>query len=301
MIQFRCKKPSEHQVIDGDMIKQMIVSPKMCKLQVAAYCRVSTTLEDQLGSLQAQEDYYKELIHSKPQWQFAGIYMDKASGRCNQKMPQFQNMMTACRDGKIDFILVKSVSRFGRDTLEMLLTFNELRELGVDIYFEVEKIYLKNPKAMLMLTIYASLTQAESENLSYNIRWGIRRGFMNGTSRFLSRSCNGYKTNEDGNLEIIPEEAQVVRQIFQWRAEGDSLRTISAKLKQCGIKAPPGGDIWGTETLSKLLTNEKYMGNVLLQKTFVKDFHIGKQVKNLGQLAQYYVYKNNPAIIMIDE
>lgn len=297
-MQFRRLKRNGQLRLDScNVVEQKRAYPQIHQLRVAAYCRVSTIQDEQYGSLQAQTDYYTNLIHSRPQWRFSGIYADKTSGRCNQKMPGFQKMMAECREDRIDLILVKAVSRFGRNTLEMLQAFNELREIGIDIFFEVEGLYLKDPKAMLMLTIYASLAQEESESKSYNIRWGIRRGFEDGTSKFLNRSCYGYGINEDGDLVISFEKAKVVRQIFQWRAEGDSLRTISTKLKQYGIKAPRGGDTWSTETLSKLLKNEKYTGNVLLQKTFVANFFHGMQVKNRGQLEQYYIENSHPAII----
>jgi DNA invertase Pin-like site-specific DNA recombinase len=260
---------------------------------------VSKSLNTQYSSLQAQADYYMNLIYNRSDWEFAGIYADQASGRCNKKMPQFQNMMNACRDGHIDLILVKSVSRFGRNTLEMLIAFQELKDMGVDVSFDVEKLSLKDPNSALMLTIYSALAQGESEARSYNIRWGIRQGFRDGTSGFLNRVCYGYKEAADVNLVIDSEEACVVRQIYQWRAEGDSLRAISAKLYQRRIKAPRGGSIWRPETLRKMLANEKYLGNVLLQKTFVMDELSGKQIKNIGQLEQYLVQENNSAIVSI--
>jgi DNA invertase Pin-like site-specific DNA recombinase len=270
------------------------------RIRVAAYCRVSKSQDKQFNSLQAQADYYMKLIQSRGDWEYAGIYADQASGRCNKKMPQFQKMMGACREGLIDLILTKSVSRFGRNTLEMLMVFNEFKDIGINVFFDVEKLSLKDSKSTLILTIYSALAQGESETRSFNIRWGIRKGFRDGTSGFLSRACYGYRTIEDGNLVIFAEEAKVVRKIFQWRSDGDSLRTISKKLKQCGIKAPRGGHTWRPETLRKLLANEKYSGNVLLQKTFVEDVLNGKQVKNNGQLARFFVHDNHPAVVVMD-
>lgn len=211
-------------------------------------------------------------------------------------MHGFQDMMTACREHKIDLILVKTVSRFGRNTVEMLQSFQELRTLGIDVYFEIEHLHLKDPKSILMLTIFASLAQNESESKSYNICWGIRHKFADGTSKFLHRVCYGYLSS--GNALVIhPDEADVVKQIFKWRAEGDPLRTISFKLKQYGIKAPRGGSSWSPETLRKILANEKYTGNVILQKTYVSDYFNARQVRNQGQMPRYLVYDNNPAII----
>lgn len=268
----------------------------MLPLQVAAYCRVSTTQEAQSGSLCAQSDFYTQFIHSRSDWVLFGIFADKASGRCNQKMHGFQDMMIACREHKIDLILVKSVSRFGRNTVEMLQSFQELKTLGIDVYFEIEHMHLKDPNSVLMLTILASLAQNESESKSYNISWGIRHKFAEGTSKFLGRGCYGYRSL--GNtLVIYPDEANVVKQIFTWRAEGNSLRKISLKLEQRGVQAPRGGAIWSPETLRKLLTNEKYTGNVILQKTYVADYFSGRQLQNKGQMPRYLVHENNPVII----
>ena len=272
------------------------LSPPVLQLQVAAYCRVSTTQDAQSGSLRAQFDFYTQFINSRSDWMFFGIFADKASGRCNQKMHGFQDMMTACREHKIDLILVKTVSRFGRNTVEMLQTFQELRALGIDVYFEIERLHLKDPNSILMLTVFASLAQNESESKSYSICWGIRHKFAEGTSKFLSRVCYGYRSS--GNALVInPDDANIVKQIFTWRAEGDSLRTISFKLEQHGVKAPRGGATWSPETLRKLLANEKYAGNVILQKTYVADYFTGRQVQNQGQMPRYLVHDNNPAIV----
>ncbi len=268
-----------------------------CKLSVAAYCRVSKTQDEQYSSLQAQTEYYCRYINSRCYWEFAGVYADRASGRCDRKMSKFQAMMSECREGQIDLILVKSISRFGRNTLEMLQAFNELKTLNVDVKFDVERLSLKDSKAMLMLTIYSALAQEESETRSYSIRWGIRQRFKNGTSGFLNRTCYGYRKLVNGKLVINAEEAEVIRQIYQWRAEGATLRVISSRLEKYGVKAPRGGETWGPETLRKMLANEKYTGNVLLQKTHVKDVLTGQQIKNRGQLDRYLVCYNNPSIL----
>jgi site-specific DNA recombinase len=269
----------------------------MHKIRVAAYCRVSKTQDEQYSSLQAQTKYYSKFINRKCDWDFIGVYCDRASGCSNRKMPKFQDMMSACREGLIDLILVKSISRFGRNTLEMLQAFNELKALNVKVYFEVERLSLNDPKSDLMLTIYSALAQEESETRSYSIRWGIRQGFRNGTSGFLHRTCFGYRKMANGTLAINEEEAEVVKQIYHWRDDGASLREISAKLKKRNILAPRGGKTWGAETLRKMLANEKYTGNVLLQKTYVKDVLSGKQIMNQGQLDRYLVCSNHPSIL----
>ena len=266
-------------------------------LRMAAYCRVSSNLDTQFGSLQAQKEHFTTLINNNRLWELAGIYADNASGRCNKRMHQFQKMMTACRNKEIDLILVKSVSRLERNTLEILQTCNELRELGIEIFFEIEKLHIQDPKEIQMLTIFSSIAQDESESKRYNIHWSFRRGFEDGTSKLYNRPCYGYECSKNGILTIDAEKAEIVRQIFQWRTDGISLRKISKRLKERGIKSPRGKDIWHTETLSKLLSNEKYTGNVMLQKTFVNNYFTGKQVKNEGQLEHYFAENNHPPII----
>ena len=265
--------------------------------KVAAYCRVSTAQEIQYHSLETQREYFEKYISERTCWVFVGIYADQASGRHNLKMKEFQHMMADCRAGKIDLILVKSISRLGRNTVQFLQACNELNSLGVDVYFEVEKLYISNPKAVRMLTVYASVYQNESETKSFSIHWGHLVRFQNGNSKFYNRPCYGYKQAEDGTLEIVPEEAAVVTLIYGWHSEGVSLRNIVSRLMEMGIKAPRGGDIWGIETIRKILNNEKYYGDVVLQKTYIADFFTGKQVPNRGECESYLLEYHHEAII----
>lgn len=265
--------------------------------KVAAYCRVSTLQEIQHHSLIAQQQYYEQLIRNHPGWIFAGIYTDQASGRHNLKMRDFQRMMEECRNGHIDLILVKSISRMGRNTVQFLQSCTELNQLGVDVYFEVEKLYIHDPKAVRLLTIYASVYQNESESKSELVRWGIRTRFANGTSAFANRPCYGYRRNAEGLLEIIPEEAETVRQIYNWHREGRSLRCISKDLVDMGIKSPRGHSQWSIETIRKILNNEKYYGNVLLQKTCISNYFTGKQSVNNGELNQYLLKTHHQPIV----
>ena len=187
--------------------------------------------------------------------------------------------------------------RLGRNTVQFLQACNELNALGVDVYFEVEKLYISNPKAIRLMTVYASVYQNESETKSFSIHWGHLVRFQNGNSKFYNRPCYGYTQSLDGTLEIVHEEAGVVTLIYEWRAEGASLRTISSRLMEMGIKAPRGGDIWGIETIRKILNNEKYYGDVLLQKTYIADFFTGKQVPNRGKCESYLLKDHHEAII----
>ena len=265
--------------------------------KVAAYCRVSTLQEIQHHSLIAQQQYYAELIHNHPGWIFAGIYTDQASGRHNLKMRDFQRMMEDCRNGHIDLILVKSISRMGRNTVQFLQSCTELNRLGVDVYFEVEKLYIHDPKAVRLLTIYASVYQNESESKSELVRWGIRTRFANGTSALVNRPCYGYRQNEDGYLVPVPEEAEIVRSIYRWRQQGMSLRKIVSVLKELGVQSPRGKPAWSIETIRKILNNEKYYGNVLLQKTYISHYFTGKQAANNGELPRYLLEAHHTAII----
>ena len=213
--------------------------------KVAAYCRVSTQQEIQHHSLEAQRIYYEQLITQNSAWEFVGIYSDEASGRNNRRMLDFQRMMEDCQEREIDLILVKSISRLGRNTLQFLNACDELKQLGVDVYFEVEKIYLHNPKAVRLLTIYASVYQNESEMKSVNTCWGIRTRFANGTSAIANTRCYGYRLDGQDGLVPLAEEAEVVRMIYDFRRQGMSLRRIARELSRQGILSPRGKPEWG--------------------------------------------------------
>lgn len=265
--------------------------------KVAAYCRVSTQQEIQHHSLEAQQEYYEKRILSTSGWEFAGIYADEASGRNNRKMRDFQRMMDDCRAGKIDLILAKSISRLGRNTLQFLNACEELKQLNVDVYFEVEKLYLHDPKAVRLLTIYAGVYQNESEVKSFNTRWGIRTRFANGSSGKANTPCYGYRCSKTGKLEVETTEAAVVQMIYDLRQRGMSLREIVTELKKLAIPSPKGKSVWGVETVRRILQNEKYKGHVLLQKTYVSNFFTGKRTNNGGELPKYLIEGHHEAII----
>lgn len=281
--------------------KSTITVPKIAvHKNVAAYCRVSTQQEIQHHSLKAQQQYYEKLIRDHPGWIFSGIYADHASGRHNTKMKAFQQMMSDCREKKIDLILVKSISRMGRNTVQFLQACEELNQLGVEVYFEVEKLYISNPKTVQLLTIHASVFQNESESKSSFVTWGIRARFENGTSALASRPCYGYRQTEYDILVPIPEEAEIVQLIFGWRQQGMSLRKIANALADIGIKSPRGRSNWSIETIRKILNNEKYYGSVLLQKTYISNYFTGKQSLNNGVLPKYLIEEHHMPIIERD-
>ncbi len=218
---------------------------------VAIYCRVSTRQHSQSQSLEAQEEYLSAFAAAHLLWSVVGVYCDKASGLNNLKMPAFQHMMNDCRNGKIDLVIVKSISRVGRNTVQVLNICRELKSLGVDMYFDIEKTFLCDTRSELMITIYASLYQDESESKSYSIRWGNRVHFENGTSCFYNRICYGYKHNTEGQLVIDSEKAEIVKRIFRWRTENASLRKIADRLRHEEIPAPRYGKKWNIETIRK--------------------------------------------------
>lgn len=267
------------------------------KLRVAAYCRVSTKQEEQDNSLDNQKEYYYNLITSNENWEYVGIYTDIASGTNQRKREQFNDMICDCKKNKIDLIIVKSVSRFGRNTVESLKTTRMLREWGVDVYFETNGISTKQIKSETVLALLFSFAQAESEDRSGAVKWGIHTGFRLGHSKFADKVCYGYKKDEDGRLIIDESQAKIVEEIFSLYLEGNSLRKIADKLYERGIVSPTGKEIWTPTAISKILSNEKYTGNVILQKTYVKDIFNHTQTINDAQLTKYLYENNNPPII----
>lgn len=194
-------------------------------------------------------------------------------------------------------ILTKSISRFGRNTLDALKTLQNLKELGVDVYFEQENLWLHDQRVQMLITCFFAFAQNQSEDMSRNIKWGIRQGFKRGTSGYADFTCYGFRQDAHGNLCVNDREAEVVREIFEMRAGGFSLERIADWLHENGIPSPRGKDRWSRETIRKILRNEKYVGNVLLQKTYVKNLFEGKQVANNGELDKVLIQNHHQGII----
>ena len=269
-----------------------------CKaLRVAAYCRVSTGHEEQDGSIEAQELHYFRMIHEHPGWENAGIFSDRGSGMNLNDRSAFQELMRRCERDEIDLVLVKSVSRFGRNTVDMLKALRTFHAHDVDVFFEKENLWLHEEELQLLVEAYCAFAQAESEEMSRSIRWGVKRGFERSTSGYADFACYGYKRGDGGVLAIDEPDAAVVRTIFEMRAAGKSLGTISDWLYKSHIPSPTGRERWSRETISKLLRNEKYIGNVLLQKTYVQELFSGKRAKNRGELPRYLIEQHHPAIV----
>jgi len=267
-------------------------------LRVAAYCRVSTTLEQQESSYEAQISHYTEKIKSNPNWKCAGIFADDGKSATNtKKRDDFNTMIDECMAGKIDMVITKSVSRFARNTVDALQNIRKLKEKNIAIFFEKEGVNTLEGTGELLITILSSQAQEESRNISENTRWGLVRRFENGIISVNHNKFLGYTKDEDGELVIVPEEAEIVKQIYRMYLEGSSIQQITRALESDGIKTVTGKDKWQPGTIERVLGNEKYMGDALMQKTYTVDFLTKKRVKNTGIVPQYYIEDNHEAII----
>lgn len=262
--------------------------------KVAAYARVSSGKDAMLHSLSAQVSYYSNLIQRHPGWLYCGVYADEALTGTKDSRENFQRLLSACRNGEVDMVITKSISRFARNTVTLLQSIRELKELGVDVFFEEQNIHTMSADGELMLTILASYAQEESRSASENQKWRVRKGFERGELinwRFLL----GYDISKDG-VAVNQEEAEIVRDIFRRFLDGESLSAIARHLNGANIKGTLGGH-WKAEQIRQILSNEKYTGNALLQKSF-RNNHIEKQKKpNRGELPMYYAEGTHPAII----
>lgn len=266
--------------------------------RVAAYCRVSTDKEQQEHSFEIQKEMYTEMIMMKPNWQMAGIYADEGiTGTIAKKRPDFMRMIEDCRKGKIDLIITKSVSRFSRNNLDCLLYVRELKEMGIPIIFEKEGINTLQVSSELLITLFSGLSQAESESISMNVKIGKRQSLKNGNVPFSYKSFLGYRKGADGKPEIDEEQAVIIRRIFAEYLAGKSLLDIAKGLTADEIPTARGKTNWSSARVQSILTNEKYKGDALLQKTYVVDCISKKSKKNKGELPMYYVENNHPAII----
>ena len=268
------------------------------KRRVAAYARVSTDLEEQQTSYEAQVDYYTKYIERRPDWEFVDVYTDEGiSGTNTKRREGFNRMINDALEGKIDLIITKSISRFARNTVDSLVNIRKLKEHNVECYFEKENINTFDSKGELLITIMSSLAQEESRSISQNVTWGQRKRFADGKVSMPYKTFLGYEKNEDGTIKINEEEAKVIRRIYYQFLKGDSVGKIANELTSGGIKTPAGKSEWRKTTVISILQNEKYKGDALLQKKFTVDFLNHKTKKNEGEVPQYYVHDSHPAII----
>ena len=271
------------------------------KRRTAAYARVSTDSEEQQTSYEAQVDYYTNYIKGRDDWEFVAVYTDEGITGTNTKHREgFKRMVADALAGKIDLIVTKSVSRFARNTVDSLTTVRQLKEKGVEIYFEKENIWTLDSKGELLITIMSSLAQEESRSISENCTWGQRKRFADGKVTVPFNRFLGYDRGPDGNLVVNPDEAVTVRRIYSMFLQGMSPYGIATRLTADGIKSPGGKDKWNAGAVRSILTNEKYKGDALLQKSYTVDFLTKKKKVNEGEIPQYYVEGNHEAIISPD-
>ena len=273
---------------------------KVQKRRVAGYARVSTDSDEQFTSYEAQVDYYTQYIKSRSDWEFVSVYTDEGISGCSTKHREgFREMITDALNGKIDLIVTKSVSRFARNTVDSLVTIRQLKEKGVEVYFEKENIYTFDGKGELLLTIMSSLAQEESRSISENVTWGQRKRFADGKVNLPYKHFLGYDRGENGEPVINEEEAEIVRLIYRLFLEGKTPVMICKQLEEMQIPTPSGKPVWSKTTVTSILQNEKYKGDALLQKCFTVDFLSKKKKANKGEVPQYYVENSHPAIIVL--
>ena len=278
--------------------KSMIVDKKKYKqLRVAAYCRVSTDSDEQLTSYKTQKKVYTEMIAQKPEWCLAGIYADEGiSGTRADKRDEFQKMIKACLGGKIDYIITKSVSRFARNTVECLEYVRMLKSRGIGVLFEEQNIDTLKSDSELYLVIYAGFAQSESESMSKNITWSFRKNFEEGKVTFIYGKILGYRKGDNGEPEIDEEEAVIVEKIFDFYLSGMTLRGVAEAIN-AEFPVIPKKERMSSSSILSILSNEKYCGDAILQKTITVDCISKTRRKNTGEAPMYYVQNNHPAII----
>jgi len=271
-------------VADNKRIHYIPPLPPKREKRVGIYCRVSTNSADQLKSLTAQVSALTRMTAVNPKWLLVDVYIDIASSKTGSSRKEFTRMLQNCKSHDIEIVLTKSISRFGRDTVEILDALNQLKNLGVRVIFEQEVLDTADTDNDLMISIIESIAQAENESRSENIKWGIKQRAAQGTSKLYNRKCYGYFNDADGNLGIDEKKAKNVRVIFNLYLQGKSVLGIVKELERLGIKSPTGKATWPKRTIDVMLSNEKYMGNVRLLDNGKHD-------------AYYLAEGNNPAII----
>lgn len=268
------------------------------QLRVAAYCRVSTDDEEQLTSYEAQKNYYTDKIMTNKEWTMAGIFADEGiTGTSARKRPEFLRMIRQCKQGKIDIVLTKSISRFARNTVDCLNYVRALKEFGIAVIFEKENMNTLEVDSEILITMLGAFAQSESESISANVRWGIRQAMKEGKATIQYKYLYGYRKGDDGKPEIIPDQAEVVRKIYDLFLSGTPVRGIQEYLNASAVPNINGEPKWARSAIDSILTNEKYCGDVLLQKTYIDDCINKKVKKNTGQLPMYLVQNHHEGII----
>lgn len=263
------------------------------KINVCAYARVSTEKDAMLDSLANQVSYYSSYIQSRRDWFYVGVFSDEAISGTKANRPGFQKMLEEARNGKIDFIITKSISRFARNTVTLLETIRELKELNVDVYFEEQRIHSISKEGELMLTILASYAQEEARSASENVKWRVKKNFEEGIPYKLA--ALGYRLI-DGKIVVIPEEAKIVKLIYKLYLDGLGTPLIAKELNKLGYKTMMGNE-FAPQPIRAILRNITYTGDLLLQKKYKNNYMEKKTRMNKGELPQYYVEDSHEAII----
>ena len=285
-------KPVPVVVLDSDNV------PVTTKKRVAAYCRVSTDSEEQMLSYDAQVSEYRKKIEDTEDWQLIEIYADAGiSGTNIKNRTAFNKMIADCRAGKIDLIITKSISRFARNTVDCLEQVRKLKLIGVEVFFEKENIYSFDSKMELVLTLLSSIAQEESRNISENTKWGIKKRMRDGKAMVNCKRFMGYDKDENGNLIINKKEAEIIKRIFREYVDGKGVASICKGLERDGIKTVSGRSKWYDSVVRKMLRNEKYYGELLLQKTVTLDYLTKYRVENNNHVDQYRVENNHIPIV----
>ena len=288
-------------VIPAKTPEQVLAKEGRAVMKVAAYARVSTLHSEQEDSYESQQKFYQDLINDTPGWSLTEIYADQASGLNTKKRTGFQRMMADAKRGKFKLLLVKSISRFGRNTLDTISSIRELRSLGCVVKFQKEALSTDSPQIDFVLTLMSSVAEQESLSISQNTTWGFRAKHSRGEWTMNFTSFLGYGKDHDGNIVIEEEGAETVREIYREFLGGMSLSELCRKLEREGRVTGTGGKNWTKTALSRILSNEKYCGDCLIQKYIMGDVMAKKKVKNEGQAPQYYIEDDHPAIVTRQE
>lgn len=280
-------------------VKQIKFVPSMPKLyyNVGIYCRISTRSQEQLHSMANQVSWLTQKVAADSRWRLADIYLDFRSCTETDNREEFQRMIKDCKSKKLDIVLTKCISRFGRNTAEILDILQKLTSFGTEVIFDEENLSTAYGENTFIISLIEAIAQEESENRSQNVYWGIKKKVIDGTSKIYTRKCYGYTNDENGELIIQSREAEVVQLIFDLYLQGKSIVGIKKELEQRHISSPSGKTQWYNRTIDNILSNEKYVGDVIVFKTYTTGFPNRKRVTNFGEKNKYLSAKSHPAII----
>ena len=294
------KRRNEDKTMDNKRkVEQVKFIPPLPKLyySVGIYCRISTRSQEQLRSMANQVSWLTQKVSENFRWRLVDIYLDFRSGTESDNREEFQRMIKDCERKKLDIVLTKSISRFGRNTVEILDILQKLTNFGTEVIFDEENISTAHGENTFIISLIEAIAQEESENRSQNVYWGIKKKVVDGTSKIYTRKCYGYTNDDNGELVIQPQEAEIVQLIFNSYLQGKSIVGIKKELECRHIPSPSGREHWYNRTIDNILSNEKYVGDVVIFKTYSTGFPNRKRITNSGEKNKYLSAKSHPAII----